>query len=953
MPWYISVWCDGAFTLFKPCDASRAGDHMSYRIMFIGLFFSLTVAVAPAQEVKTLFDFADGETASFEPGAGKPACTVSDQHATSGTHSLRVPCEPDGYIVRFVNSDWSGYDELHIDAFVEGDIGIKGSLLVGDEAWAQKGRTYWNRHNSSFSLKPGHNVITIGITGLFRGEAGSKGNDLKTPIDPAQIRRFDLGFTFPDGSKGAVYVDNFRLVRDRAPEGVLAYSFGPENHSIMAGFTPITWNTVHGKNGATAGLRRACYNPNRARDDTFPTRLFGTLIDFEDGNTVIIDVPNGTYDAWLVLDDPGYWDWECARFTKRVITANGTIVSTEERPHGVNDHLFRFEAIEPTPSTDLYETFITVMYPQRRFSVEVTNGSIEIGIEAGNRFAQKIAALVVWPQAKSQTAEAWLKDVQTRNRTEFLSRAACIDKPKPEPSAPADALAKGYWLGFPALDADIRLGDAPGPEGKLSRAATGGQLVSFTFAVRPLQDLGVVALASGALKGPAGAIPASQLDCRYVHHGLQRGFSDLSYTIKPDTLRPIADSGLALTKHRTRQFWITVAVPVGTKPGSYAGTITLRAGMTSIAVPLAVEVLDVTLDQPDFVNSYLGFGSPVVYDKAKAKSTRDELFAVIRDGGMNSLTDGPSIGFSGFATDGTPQLDFTALDEFFASARKAGLPMREVLTYGSIGWPTGVANAYETDGSQEETAKTFGKSYAEIIGSVFTAIDKHARTHGWPMISYCRCDEPRVLENAQRLLDNMRLFRDKAPMVRIGGFYSINWASQEPLDLAHQDIFKTLVWSGLNEHHQIDLDQGKTFGREVYIYNQATTRFSFGAYQWAEMRKGVKGRAQWHQSAISGYQFFDLDGREPDTGYLRWSSKGILPTLPYYLTREGIDDFRWAVTLWNRAEQAGAAGADAKTWLQKIADSIPAGAMNAPANWMGDDTFRAECCQRLVTLLKP
>jgi hypothetical protein len=343
-------------------------------------------------------------------------------------------------------------------------------------------------------------------------------------------------------------------------------------------------------------------------------------------------------------------------------------------------------------------------------------------------------------------------------------------------------------------------------------------------------------------------------------------------------------------------------------------------------------------------------GSPVAADPARAKAARDELFAFMRDGGMNSVTDGPGIAFDGFAADGAPKLDFAAMDEFVTAARAAGLPLRDVLTYGGLGWPTGVPNGYELDASQDEAAKRFGKSYADLVAAVFPAIERHAQEQGWPAIRYCRCDEPRVLANAQRVLADMRLFRERAPQARIGGFYSVDWKRDDPLAAVIRDIFGTLTWSGLNAHGQADVDQARQLGRELYLYNQGTSRYSFGAYQWAELRKGVRGRAQWHLSAISGYQFFDLDGREPDAGYARWGSTGILPTMAYHRTREGVDDLRWAVTLWNRAERAGAAGDDAKSWLQGVADGIPAGAREPAKDWMGDDAFRAECAKRLLAL---
>ena len=68
------------------------------------------------------------------------------------------------------------------------------SLLVADRAWEESGGTYWNRHNSGRSFPPGRTEWVIPLRGLYRGEAGSRNNDIKRNIDPDSIVRIDFGF---------------------------------------------------------------------------------------------------------------------------------------------------------------------------------------------------------------------------------------------------------------------------------------------------------------------------------------------------------------------------------------------------------------------------------------------------------------------------------------------------------------------------------------------------------------------------------------------------------------------------------------------------------------------------------------------------------------------------------------------------------------------------------------
>ena len=178
------------------------------------------------------------------------------------------------------------------------------SLLIGDDAWLKK-RTYWNRHNGSFILKPGANSISLSVNGMFRGEAGSRGNDLKTNIDPQAITLIAMDFVCK--APTTIWMDNMRLAKENRPDGIIALDFGPENQAVFPGFAPISPLTVHDGNGAPAGWLRAGL-ANRGRDDTFPTRLYQDFIDPTiDDLELVVNVPNGKLHVWFVYSDCGYW----------------------------------------------------------------------------------------------------------------------------------------------------------------------------------------------------------------------------------------------------------------------------------------------------------------------------------------------------------------------------------------------------------------------------------------------------------------------------------------------------------------------------------------------------------------------------------------------------------------------------------------------------------------------
>ena len=925
------------------------------RKLIVAIFVAaVAVPVYAAQEVKILQDFEDEndlkawvfkDQNDYFKDKAQFVQSLTDQHATHGQKCLKIA--PNEYMNSWkLPKDWSGYDSLEIDFFVEGDGNVGVSLLIGDADW-QKKSSYWNRHNGGFNLKPGQNTASIPVNGLYRGEAGSRGNDLKTNINPKEITRFDMGFNAKGGAVTAIYMDNVRLVKETRPDGILAFDFGPESQTLFPGFTAISWNTVYGKDGNKAGLKKVCGHPNRARDDTFPTRLYQDFVWFqEDNNEFIADVPNGKYHVWLVFDDCGYWGGENCKHHKRTITAEGKEAWVDDRgENGPADYLFRFENIEPKPGDSLWDLYVRDLFKPVRFETEVADGQLNISLTADAPWSCKVAAIIVYPDSIKADAEKWVAEVEDRNRKEFEARAIFVG-PKPKQlEIPKDAQTAGWWLGFPSLEEDVMCVDAPGKaDGKLNRLAAKGQRISLTFAVRPLKDFGDVKLTATALaKSNTETIPASNIDLRYVMHGSQRGFNDIAYTIEPVSLRRVDGSGLKLTKDFTRQFWVTVSVPSDAPPGTYVGEATLTAGALKQKVMFTVTVLDFTLDEPDYVMGFYGTHVPAELPDARRSNGYRELFTMLRQNGMNSFTGGPDIRFSGFDAEGKPQIDYSACDEFFKAAKECGFT-KAIMSYGGPGMVQGLHDGYVIGNTGRGWAQKTGKPFTEVLKMVWGPVKEHAEKEGWPPILYGFNDEPRVIENAQEQLELQKAYREAVPFVNIGGSYSVNWGN-DPLEKVIQETFKTLAWSALNSHSQVDIDKAKEFGRALYIYNQGITRYSFGAYQWAEMQKGVRGRMQWHLLALHGYQFFDLDGREPDTAMINWGRSEIIPTINLPRCREGADDFRFAVTLFNLAQKKKdtAVAKAALAWLEEVNQKIGVAQRNRPQGLMDDETFRVTC----------
>jgi len=906
------------------------------------------------QETKILQDFETNEDLNVFEIKNKTA-VLSDQHVTHGQHGIRIAANE--YLNTFrLPRDWSGFDALELDVFVEGDAPISGSLLIADAIWDQSDRSYWNRHNGSFNLRPGANTLSIPVNGLYRGEAGSRNNDIKSNIDPKQITRLDIGFSSDAKAPIALYLDHLRLSKESRPAGILAFDLGPASQTVAPGFTAISPDTVYGNTGHKAGLNAAT-GASQARDDTFPTRLYRDFIGM-DGSTFIVEVPEASakYYGWVMYDDLGYWGGEAAPYRQRSILADNIVVFKEDRgAGGPTDYLYKFEKIEPLPEDKLWDLYMAHLFKPRRFTCMSEGGRISLKFSADAGISCKVAAIVLYPDAIKASAEPWIDQLETRNRAEFEARAVFLGPKNLKLEIPAEAQARGYWLGGPRLDQDISLTDAPGPPipAELKRSAARGQRISFTFAVRPLKDFPEpVQLGVPDLKSADAAISSREIDARYVHHATHRNFNDIAYSISPDTLRPLAGSELKLARDLTRQFWITLHIPDNAKAGIYTAPVTLTAGDLKITVPLAVEVLPFSLDEPKFTMGFFGTNIPQAILEQRGDEAWRDLFTTLKQSGMNSFSGGPNVEFGGFDAKGIPILDFSAVDRFMQLCQEAGFD-KELNGYGGPGLITNLHESHAVGETGHAWEKKLGLPFGEILKRVWTAVRDHAAAHQWLPVAISMIDEPRVLEQAKENLELLQLYRQHAPWVNVGGSYSVEWNKTDPFDLVVQDIFKVAKWSSLNLHTQVDLDKARATGSEIQIYNQATTRYSFGAYQWAEMNKGVTSRMQWHLLALHGYQFFDLDGREPDTAMIHWTSQGIVPHIDLHRCREGADDFRFAQTLYNLAQKqkTNPAAQEALDWLSQIIRQIPINARERPAGFMDDETFREGCIERMRKLL--
>jgi len=882
----------------------------------------LSASCAIAQEARLVngFESAD-ELPAWEFVAGTPRLVT--EGVAQGQRAIEITFDPAGEYYpasmfwNRVIRDWSIYDALVVDVLNPNDFPIEGSVLIADQAWLDKNRSYWNRHNGGTTFAPGKGTWTIPVRGLYRGEAGSRNNDIKTDIDPSSIVRLDLNFG-SKGRTGRVIIDNIRFIKVARVEGVAAFDFGPPSQAVMPGWTPVSHETNYtAERGYGWGPQGGAPWDGADRDTTFGPMLTRDFCEAS-GYNFHVDAPAGTYDVRVIFENCGYWGGEQAMQTRRAVSVDGKEVWSEDRPDGAATPLYRFEDVEPV-NVDIWDTYMAPEITKIvTFQADAGAEGLTLRFDSDAPFGCRLSALAITRQG-DQAASQWVDGQVAAVEDEFRAKAVCLNA-KPTSVLVGDDRSKLGMIAWAAhIEDEVTPWSVPATvptvDGlRLAADAVRGEYEPLCLVVRPVRDLGTCRV---RLDAPAG-FPEATLSV--VRYNTSRGFGTIAYSIKPHTLRPVDE--IALPADIAREFVVTVRTAADTKAGTYDAKLTLldASGADLLSVPVSVTVHDVVLDRKTtYEMGFFGLEPPDRMLTGDAWSRAlDETLTLLAEHGMNGLSGGPSFRLTGWQN-GQPQVDFGGCDSFFELCKNHGFE-GPINGYGGCRFE-GTSDGYQAGDTAKKVAQDSGLDYETALMRAWEVVDAHARAAGWPTIYYAMCDETRVRETAERELEFMKLMANVSARfprtVRTSGSYSVDFGTrptdEEDLTTWHQRFFGALDISSLNLHDESVMAEARKLGKEVHIYNQGTSRYSFGLYQWSELEKGVRARWQWHLNVLHGYQFFDLDGREPDTAMICYGRKGIYPTIEFERCREGAEDFYLMQTLANLVaanKQSGAKPAE-------------------------------------------
>lgn len=852
--------------------------------------------------------------ASFEDGSIKPfvgQAKTTEKHAVDGNKAM---VWHKGYISIDQPQNWTGYDFLKADIFVEGSKPVDLYIEIRDK----ETKDYWTRVNYNTLLLPGKNTLTL-PTNLFVGEKSRPGR----PLMRDAITRMVLSIGKADTP---VYLDNLRLECDASDKAnfkeLHAFDFGTPTSPVLRGMTRATSGTRYTK-GRGYGFKNAkiwkCYKSDVLQPDV----VYRDFVNPESGGFAI-DLPNGKYHVFLNIDCPGGFWGELPKYRERKVIIEGQPVLIEkmDKQQAIEKY-FRFADKDDLYSENTFDKYLGEIFKEKEFDVEVTDGQLNIEFE-GQNWTNCLSCLVVYPEGKSKEGQKYLADLKERRRADFDNyfRRLLNSDNNPPLKPDENAKKKGYMI-FSRDYMDDVYPDANPLKEELTDIlygfASAGETEPVTFSLKALKDLGKVKIVPTELKGP-GTIPASAVKVGYVSNRISRIQMDGSvYTIKPRFV--MNSSEVEIHKDATRRFWADIAVPENTVHGKYTGELLLKfADGRNDAVKVDFEVVSAQkLPKIDVPAGPWGLDIRVPWFDEEMTEWNDrmdeECLKMLQQYGCTSFSTGLGIRING--TGKELKLDFSNADKQMALAKKYG--MLAVVNYGGLiyglnlyGYPT------------PQDPKQYGfDTLEELYQHIFKMIDEHAKEKAWLPLIVTACDEP-IGGDIIKAAKNAALLKKCATdRIRFAGATSMTGNKK---DDPHQPLVRNMDIANYNTHDSDSINVANETGGWAF-YNGGN-RWTYGFYMYMLKKKyDMKFRLSWHWNCNAGDPYYALDCREDDYAWANANAKGeLIPAVHFKRIREGIDDYRYLLALEDLIEKNPdhPKTPEAKALIEEVMALVPA-----------------------------
>jgi hypothetical protein len=491
---------------------------------------------------------------------------------------------------------------------------------------------------------------------------------------------------------------------------------------------------------------------------------------------------------------------------------------------------------------------------------------------------------------------------------------------------------------------------------RLALFAAPGQTEGAAFSIYAAKDAGAVKIhATNAVSASGSKLEEPEI--RMLRVWPQRiQFYSLKYREVPELLEK--NRPFDLNADTAQAFYLKIKVPKGAKPGIYRGSIYFSCGgFPKRILPYSVRVTELQLAQ-DFHRT-LG----VYYGNEKN-------FEMLRSFGFNSLIKGYQNCMYGilqplddiarketdvkerlkklYAGKKLPALKFDgsssrSLDNFLKAYRAAGF-RRLVIWIVSDGFTGRMARFLKLPLNKNKTLASYPAKitpeYRKLFKDCIRAITDYARKYGVELYWY-QFDEIGVNSQTEAFAYAIEMFK---LVKEAGGRTIISCAEDEFTDMVSPYLDTRLYQQSYGQDQTLKriLKSTQKARAEFFSYGNGTVEkpyskrydagFNMFACDW-------QGKYFWNLHSQRKEQFNDFDHPQKDSMMIYSINGEIIPTLQLEFIRQGIDDFRYIVTVQQLVQKAlnsshpqvRAAGLKVKKELDTIKKNIPY--LYSPDNW--------------------
>ena len=891
------------------------------------LAWALTAA-AQDKNVRVLYDFEDAaETQAIAVDAqGVAFDRAQDNGVTSGKYCCRMSFQKGGgysevYFTGDRKQGWQDYDYFAMDVTVPGNDRTDMTLEFFDSL----SKNYQSRCSLSATVVPGKQTVLIPINRAKRNSKEGRDWEELEPQDKMNMRaltKCKFHLVTPKDHDLIWFVDNIRLLKEDAlgrkltlelPPGAVAYSFG--NALVMPGFVVVRAGAAF--DGTKGFTQKADIKDSGKR---WPDPLTGSGVYSPSGKpfTFEASIPDGDYIVWLAAGRVLRRDIASPRFLLKV----GKETLCDESPsladlHG-EKYLYRFLR---TPYSErpnaLWLDFIDKMYAVHQAKVRVSGGKLPVEV-----CGHQLSALIVVPSSAQDAFDAMSKTIRDERIRIFYATQPPYN-PRPATRAQGD----GAYVWFIPEDATSVMPDTVPSRTERSRkaldlAAAPGQNLMFRVAVTAFEDLGRCSVALETIKGPSD-IPAKATRIFYEDYRL-RGVD-----VREEVLIPASE--VSLEKGITRCFWGWMKVPAAASAGQYTGTVTLKIGEKSEAVPVKLTIYPIALESVLPLSLGMWYGPPQTPDPADRKRVTAEQLAFMREVGFTGVTvEGPN-------ADGNTE---TFLHDLAKSAGMGRHPL-QFSQSSTLGMARSIARTRLGLGARvdQRPGSEFGEPrFKDMFLASARKYGAFLKGCGLP-VAVQTVDEPRETPNPwNRNLDETNLYGDYLKEAGVANTMVTPMGdTQSGKDYTslvdHHDIIATHAGKGSERLMTLTPQKGK----QLWLYNCGMDRLSWGFYNW---RVASIGRWEWHfrwseDNSDNGYlneewynPFTSLTAFAPEAPYAEFPGAMLFKSV-FLTCADGITDSAYLVTLEKAMTAAkGDAGktaavAKAAALLERIKAEVP------------------------------